>query len=313
MCSNYPLNRDIRWVQLNYGVGISAFFAFYRFTVINNFLTFIAYSYFLINQLLEIHSLTFSKSQILPHFTMFSNLSNTKPILFSSAIILTMILLTFTSFFKWIKENKKTITAKLLSNQSSVNQFNILSFNCWKYNLFSKKAVEEQKISIAEKFRFLLTDEAVQNIKQARTKKEKYMLYARRTIGIFLNIIFVVLSWYAILRIIEDSTSIITVANKSLSIPLSVATFVPTMLLTLVGLVLPSITFAITDFEKWESHIQTMKHQTWRLYCGRILNLVVAGMQFYSLRHNVRLSIHMYPGTFAIVSFFEGYSNHKCF
>ena len=81
----------------------------------------------------------------------------------------------------------------------------------------------------------------------------------------------------------------------------SSANLFPTVLLSMVNLILPTITISITMFEQvfssrlppeifffiqWDDMLDTTKQQTWRLYFGRILNLIVAGLQFYSLRGN---------------------------
>ena len=73
MLKNLPFSADIQWALLNYGIGISAFFSFYRFVVLNSFIMFAAYGYFIIKHLISFdtsYSAVFSYG--LPKFTMFS-------------------------------------------------------------------------------------------------------------------------------------------------------------------------------------------------------------------------------------------------
>jgi len=117
----------------------------------------------------------------------------------------------------------------------------------------------------------------VNEVKQNRTKREVNILYARRASGIVLNLCVVVGSWYAIFAIISTQKSVID--TMSLLIGPTIARSVhPAFAIIAVGLALPMLTFAITKFEQWESKIQTMKHQIWRLYIGRIANLIVSAM-----------------------------------
>eukprot|EP01084_Bolivina_argentea_P264840 448761_1 len=55
--TNIPFSDDVHWAFLNYGNGMSAFFSFYRFVVLNSCIIFISYSYFLIK-----HLINFNKS-----------------------------------------------------------------------------------------------------------------------------------------------------------------------------------------------------------------------------------------------------------
>ena len=205
-----------------------------------------------------------------------------------------MIIMTCSSFNKWITENKKLITIELLSSsQSRRNKFALLSFTCWDFSKYSKGETHKQKLSIAEEFRLLVQDEFVENVKQSRSRKEKYVLYARRTSGIILNMAVVVCSWYAIFMIISTQQSVINALYLVFGQNFAKAVH-PTFAIVGVGLVLPQLTFAITNFEAWDSKIQTMKHQIWRLYFGRIANLIVAGIPAFIIYKDLEESNFVY-------------------
>lgn len=290
-----PFNSDIKWVAVNYGTGISAFFRFYRFTVINAILIFFIWTYFIIRELILYGNDNSTKwdlygnGSFLPNWTLFSQIRPIFPQNYSFAVICTMILLTLTSISKWISENNKQVTAEQIqtSQNGHGKKFSELSFNFWNYNVFeTKKDCYEQSINIAENFVILLSSEQISNLQKNRSRKEKYILYCRRTIGILLNVAFVGASWIAIFFIIANRNKIILfVANLSI-ITSNISTIVPSILITLVGLILPTITYYVTRFEQWDDELQTLKNETWRLYAGRILNLIVTALQFYSLHDN---------------------------
>ena len=281
---NLPFSDDIQWAFLNFGVGISSFFSFYRFVVFNSCIMLLSYSYFLIKQLVEYNRGNESFSAFfaygLPQFTMFSKVGESLANSYATAIILMMVCMTYSSFHKWIIENKKMIVNQLLTTNTTTNKFASLSFQCWNFSKCSKSEVYEQKMSVAEEFRLLLQDAELASVKQARKKKERYLLYARRTLGVVLNSSFVFGSWYAIFIIVSTQKQVVEKLAGVVG-PAAASAMHPAGSIILVGLILPTVTFSITEFEQWETKIMTMKNQIWRLFFGRIANVVVAGIPPY--------------------------------
>ena len=216
-------------------------------------------------------------------YSNYNNDSNTK-ILYSISILLTMFLLTFSSFMKLKYQNEKSVTFKILSRQSNI-KFSGLLFNCWNYKTIKKHEVYEQKVNIIEEFNLLLHDRNYELIKKMRTNKEKYILFFRKFMGILLNSFFLFLSWIGIINVTANQTNIASsVANIFFNNAL-VGDLAISALITIIGLILPNITFMITDFERWDTQMAIIINQIWRLYFGRILNLIIAGLQYYSLKN----------------------------
>lgn len=115
------------------------------------------------------------------------------------------------------------------SQKTYTHRFAESSFNFWDFNKYRKKQVFEQKQYVAEvslfffllvcssflharlkhsislfffvifqSFKLLLQSHEIQNLMLNRTRKERYLLYARRGFGVILNIAFLVASWIAV-------------------------------------------------------------------------------------------------------------------
>jgi hypothetical protein len=67
------------------------------------------------------------------------------------------------------------------------------------------------------------------------------------------------------------------------------ASSLPAIIQSLINAIMPALTYAIADFEEWDDQATIVKQQTFRLYLGKQLNVVVSALTYYSIARQVAL------------------------
>jgi len=106
-----------------------------------------------------------------------------------------------------------------------------------------------------------------------RTAAERAALRGRRLIGIFFSISYTVLAWAIIIVLQLNALTINEALQRGnagiiadLAVPIAVSA---------VNVALPVLTNWVTDFERWDYPATTLRLQIFRLYSGKILNLLI--------------------------------------
>ena len=105
-----------------------------------------------------------------------------------------------------------------------------------------------------------------------RAEKEILRLRIKRIVTMMMSVFIVLLSWCIImvLSIYEnDMQDYINDYNKFLG------TWLPTVFITLVNMIMPKVLELITDYEEWEYTSTRMRHEVWRTYLSSILNNLI--------------------------------------
>lgn len=96
----------------------------------------------------------------------------------------------------------------------------------------------------------LLNQDNFENIAAARTNEENYRLFFRRGFGIFINFCVIAAGWTAIVSANIYQASIVSTLASYVSSLSSVGNFITPVVVSLVNVIVPTCTFAITEFEQ---------------------------------------------------------------
>lgn len=157
------------------------------------------------------------------------------------------------------------------------NKFSKLAFGGWDMKLFDASSVEDAKIQASENMHMALKEQDILDKIANRSKKEKQIRAGKQGLGVFINLILIGFSWFVIGYLTYLSGQATSFFSDKDSFFGKVHTAIPmtNLALTVINGVLPAITNALIEFEKWDSLTRQFQMETGRLYFGKILNALV--------------------------------------
>eukprot|EP01083_Nonionella_stella_P208614 756915_1 len=147
-----PFKRDIREIQAGYGAGIAAFFQFFRFIALINFLTMLVFLYHEISQILLYSGSLSSRQSFLPKFTFFSQFRETGNggSLFVITMVVSLVIMTFLSLTKWVRDDEKLVLKTWFSGQESQAKYSRITLGSWDFALREKTFADDFQLNMGE-------------------------------------------------------------------------------------------------------------------------------------------------------------------
>mmetsp|Transcript_81866 Transcript_81866/g.236646 ORF Transcript_81866/g.236646 Transcript_81866/m.236646 type:complete len:797 (+) Transcript_81866:153-2543(+) len=184
------------------------------------------------------------------------------------------------------------VQAEGLDDELHPRRWSTIVLQAWDFRLTSAEDRQNWGSSFETQLRAICAEEERLKWEQSHTRSQRYLLFARRAIGILLNLALIASAWVAVALSTRHREAIshelaVVLGHFGLgSFGAQIGALAPNLVVSAVGGVLPVVTKLLTTMEAWAPATRA-RHNVWRLYFGKILNLVFV----------VALNIELIAGT----------------
>lgn len=298
-----PLSRDIRCVCSVYGRACGSFFIFQRFLLMLSLLTLLLHlplfiSYIFVegegDSRLDAYGTEADASTLCPTPLMavpcawfyggfYRRVSGSRDpwlaLQYLMAVLVSAGALLYLALYRWMYWDGHR-QAEILEEELRPKAWSKLVLQAWDFRLSSAEDRQNWAQSFANRLRSLRDEEDQANARKQQTTCQKYALLSRRCLGMFLNVVLIACTWAAVLlstvkrdQISKQLGTWLSAAGAG-AVGIQIGDLAPNLVVSTVGGVLPTLTKMLTDMEKWPPAVRA-RHNLWRLYLGKILNVVV--------------------------------------
>uniref|UniRef100_A0A7S3GFU1 TMC domain-containing protein n=1 Tax=Palpitomonas bilix TaxID=652834 RepID=A0A7S3GFU1_9EUKA len=279
------LGRQVIAIEARFGQGVAIYFVFLRWVILVNVSVMLLWVMIIIANLIKRakngESFTTLVDSIFPSWMLVSAYSSKYEEIYYAAVCLaTFFIILVASLYKYIKEDRLKKSLDLIEKEKNPMRYAKLCFSAWDFTIKTEKGREDLSQFVTDNFKVLLEEDRIAEMKAKRTRKDKVRLYIRRSLGIFLNILFLALAWTGILMLkiffFSDLKSFF--ANNLSTFPDFISSNILVIAVVIINGVLPVVTKRLVKMEKWDSPGFILKLQLMRLYAGKILNLLIVAV-----------------------------------
>ncbi|KAJ0411534.1 hypothetical protein ATCC90586_001129 [Pythium insidiosum] len=280
-----PFATDIRQIEARFGYSVASYFRFFRWII----LAFVAVAIPALG-LLVMHIVVIVRSRdaqpssdttwrqfvgVAPRFLLLSGHYEAEALAYTSVLVAMEILLLVLTFHKWILEDRASKTVEAMDNGEKKPKFAKLILNAWDSSLSTKEAFSDMQRAIEEQLKLAMAEERLSETLRHRTKKEWYLLYARRLLAFLVYLTVQASSWYLIIVLTTQSTEIQAwIALKAKVLSPYASSIVPAAV-TVLNAALPTIISLLTQLERWDHSGFAVKAMITRLYLAKVLNVII--------------------------------------
>lgn len=166
-----------------------------------------------------------------------------------------------------------------------------LALQAWDFRLETDESRLNWSQSLLNGLRSLQAEDDEIVARGRQTQCQRYVALLRKTVGALLNLLLIIVAWLAVLYTTKEQKSIakhlgdwFVAANLGRSAGDKAGALAPNLAVNAIGSALPALTTAITDFEGWPP-AEMARQNLWRLFGGKILNLVVIVAINFEMMH----------------------------
>ena len=154
-------------------------------------------------------------------------------------------------------------------------------------------------LSVANKFQNLLSEEMVKTLIKNRTRAKKIELIITRLILFIINISLVGGGWVAIFLVNTNQSEIKTYMTQQFTWLKYVSTFIPSLCLAAVNILLPMITNRLIEFERWDYASTVINNQIWRNFLAKEFNIIL----FFLVNIDMIVPYNIIPNSSNVVQY----------
>ncbi|KAL4172493.1 hypothetical protein KRP22_007657 [Phytophthora ramorum] len=281
----YPFTTDIRQIEAQFGSSVASYFRFFGWIImtfmvisIPCFVFLVLHILYLVHQPSSVNWLSYSG--VIPTFLQLPGYFPDESFLYSVILLWMEILLLLFTLRKWVAEDRMAKAVLAVENASEKPKYSRLLLNAWDLSLTTPGQVSDLKETIAEQVKLAMEEEKRAETIKSRTKKQKYILYARRIIAFVFYIAIQAASWYLIILLTTQSSQLqLEIAERAAIFAPYASSIVPAVV-TVINAVLPKLISLLTAIEKWDDVGFAIKAMVTRLYLAKILNVLIQLFSF---------------------------------
>ncbi|KAL4156935.1 hypothetical protein PRNP1_005961 [Phytophthora ramorum] len=281
----YPFTTDIRQIEAQFGSSVASYFRFFGWIImtfmvisIPCFVFLVLHILYLVHQPSSVNWLSYSG--VIPTFLQLPGYFPDESFLYSVILLWMEILLLLFTLRKWVAEDRMAKAVLAVENASEKPKYSRILLNAWDLSLTTPGQVSDLKETIAEQVKLAMEEEKRAETIKSRTKKQKYILYARRIIAFVFYIAIQAASWYLIILLTTQSSQLqLEIAERAAIFAPYASSIVPAVV-TVINAVLPKLISLLTAIEKWDDVGFAIKAMVTRLYLAKILNVLIQLFSF---------------------------------
>ncbi|KAF0686351.1 Aste57867_21853 [Aphanomyces stellatus] len=273
-----PLVHDIKQIQARFGTSVSAYFVFNRWIILNYLLLLVPTIYI---SVVHIHELIETKYSawgrfvdILPSFLTYQSYTTDEALYYSIYLVAVCAVFFMASTQKWLQEDR---VSKLVqaSDEQRHYKFGKLLLNAWDFETTSRQDASDLRQGIGEALNVALYDNVKQELIRNRTKRERYKLYARRTLATLVYIVIQSTCWALIILLTVFSSKLQQTISENLPVLTNYAASIVPLGAAIINGALPAIISILTKFERWDDQGFEIKAMVTRLFLAKVLNILI--------------------------------------
>ena len=300
-----PFRRDLLFVEARFGDSIATYFAFHRWMLLTSImLSFMSIWVFLVYHIVVIANLpvitTFDNTSNSTEITatevatqidiqtgpiekylpfgwiLYSSFTSDEKIVFSISTLVIVLVYAAHFVIKMLDVFKEASTKSLEEDYFSHIRYSRAVLPAIDFSIAgNKRDVETSQFAVAASLRVLIDSDVVKEKKQTTA-----CLVLLRIASGFLQCLLIVLTWlfFLVLKIYNDDI-IGIFSNDSDSIVFSIASLIPSGIITLVTMILPSVMVFLTDMEKWEAPELILVLNVIRVYAIKLITVIIIVIQ----------------------------------
>ncbi|ETO61574.1 hypothetical protein F444_20472 [Phytophthora nicotianae P1976] len=281
----YPFTTDIRQIEAQFGSSVASYFRFFGWIImtfmvmsIPCFVFLVLHILYLIHQPSTTDWLTFSG--VFPTFLQLPGYFPDEAFVYTVVLIWMEGLLLLFTLRKWVAEDRMSKTVQAVENASEKPKYSRILLNAWDFSLTTQNQASDLKKTIAEQVQLAMEEEKRAETIKSRTKKQRYILYARRFVAFVFYVAIQAASWYLIILLTTQSSQIqLQIAEKAAVFAPYASSIVPAVV-TVINAILPKLISLLTALEKWDDVGFAIKAMVTRLYLAKILNVLIQMFSF---------------------------------
>ncbi|KAG8457624.1 hypothetical protein KFE25_002288 [Diacronema lutheri] len=289
-----PILRSVARLSTRYGASMAVYFSFCAWLTLNASVQLLIYLPLLIMHAYDALSgaasaTPFETALFRPiWWVWYSSFEAKNGALYTACCSVSLLVQVLISARKFIAERRAAQYVEVYGLGADKMRFARAVLNGWDMQVASASALSEARAATADRLR-LLVDEGERAARiAARSSGERNVLRARRFLGIVVSMAYTVGAWAGITGLQLNALALSGYLEaQAAGLSLLAVVGVPVVVST-VNAILPILTMVVTRFERWDSPTTTLRVQVFRLYLGKILNLLinVAGYGILLARQN---------------------------
>ena len=148
-------------------------------------------------------------------------------------------------------------------------------FNNWNWFNNSRDDIINNRQSLWRDIKNKINEEQVLRDIAERTTLESTIIWSRRIILIILNVSLIGGTSFTIIQVYNNEVRITKWVNDNLPDLRQVSPFLPSLVISVINLVTPSLTKIFAKLENWDFKDTTIKNEIWRSYIAKLFNLTI--------------------------------------
>uniref|UniRef100_A0A7S2JMI8 TMC domain-containing protein n=1 Tax=Zooxanthella nutricula TaxID=1333877 RepID=A0A7S2JMI8_9DINO len=292
-----PLSRDLRFITSRYGTACGSLFLFQRFLLLLSVLVLFAHLPLLVLHVMNgnpgrldaygagADAFTLCPTPLFPvpcsffyggFYTLRAGERDPWLALrYLGAMLASAGLMLYLTLLRWMQWDAN-LQSEMLEEDMRPRRWSKLVFQAWDFRLVSAEDKQNWGQSFATRLRAIMAEEEQARANAQRTRCQRYLLLLQRGFGLVLNLAFIACAWVAVYLSTVNRRDISNTLSSVVSGPVGeqVAGLAPNLVISAVGAALPKATKTLTSMESWAPATRA-RQNLWRLYLGKVLNLVV--------------------------------------
>jgi len=280
-----PIVRSVARLSTRYGASMAVYFSFCAWLMLNSVMQLLLFLPLLVKHSLNVFMGTTTTTQYESGlggttfgiwWAFYSSFPESDGALYTGACSLLILVTMIVSARKFIAERRAAQYIEVYGIGSDKFRFARAVLNGWDISVNSATTASEAHAIAADRLRLLVDEEERAARIAARSIRERNWLLVRRIVGIVISVAYTASAWAVIigLQLYEQTLAKILVANSVPGASLLSLVGIP-ILVSAINVVLPVMTMMVTKFERWDDPSTTLRLQVFRLYLGKILNLLI--------------------------------------
>jgi len=266
-----PLSSEISYVNVRYDKGVGSFFIFMQFLVNFSIISLIVYLPLLLRHWFMVGFKLSSWRGFVPETTLYSSFQEEEALWYYSTLTGMIVVSLFFAIRKWLQLDEIKRASELMEDKNL--KYSQLALNPWDWTIKTDVDTLNGRLFLSNEARLLIEEEELAAHGDHKTFEEKVRLFLLRFSISLASLIILSASTFVIIVTIWNEKSMLNDMNNS-GVPEIISGLVPSLIITAANAIGPVIIMKLTVYEKWSPSF-LLKTQIWRLYVGKIFNMMI--------------------------------------
>lgn len=200
----------------------------------------------------------------IPCWMLYSGFDKDISVHLSLTFVLFIVIGVVSSFYKWIMQDRQTKRIEIFNDHKFAVSGRF--FNSWDWDNNSEQLIKDYSKAVLQDINFEMSRELLLKNQTNRSFNRQLNLCTRRTISIIINLVVILGSCYAIIVVQDRQEDIKDYLVERMPKLKTVATFIPSTIISLFNFIVPTFNKFMVKFEKWDFPETNTRQEIWRSF-----------------------------------------------